>query len=123
MYVIDPGLVQVGSTSFSRDIGRMLESVVFWHLRRQTKEVYYFNENNRECDFVVRMKDKTMQVIQVCWELTHENIDREVNGLIEAMRFFNTENGIIVTANTTDTIRTDLGFITVIPAYEYLSRV
>ncbi len=121
MYVIDPGLVQIGSTSFSRDLGRMLESVVFWHLRRQTKEVYYFNENNSECDFVVRLKDNTMQVVQVCWELTHENINREVNGLVEAMRFFKTENGLIVTANSSDTIRTDLGFISVVPAYEYLS--
>ncbi len=120
-YVIDPGLVQIGSTSFSRNIGCQLESVVFWHLRRQTKEVYYFNENNSECDFVVRLKDNTMQTIQVCWELTPENIDREVNGLVDAMRFFKTENGLIVTANSSDTIRTDLGFISVVPAYEYLS--
>lgn len=28
-YVIDPGLVQIGSTSFSRNLGHLLESVVF----------------------------------------------------------------------------------------------
>lgn len=120
MYVIDPGLVQVGSTSFSRNIGHLLESVVFWHLRRKTKEIYYFNENNKECDFVVRMKDKTMQVIQVCWELTLENQEREISGLLEAMQFFKTDNGIIVPANSTDTIRTELGLVSVMPAYEYL---
>lgn len=120
MYVIDPGLVQVGSTSFSRNIGHLLESVVFWHLRRKTKEIYYFNENNKECDFVVRMKDRTMQVIQVCWELTLENQEREINGLLEAMQFFKTDNGIIVSANSTDTIRTELGLVSVMPAYEYL---
>ncbi|HBK40334.1 MAG TPA: ATP-binding protein [Porphyromonadaceae bacterium] len=120
MYVIDPGLVQVGSTSFSRNIGHLLESVVFWHLRRKTKEIYYFNENNKECDFVVRMKDKTMQVIQVCWELTLENQEREISGLLEAMQFFKTDNGIIVSANSTDTIRTELGLVSVMPAYEYL---
>lgn len=120
MYVIDPGLVQVGSTSFSRNIGHLLESVVFWHLRRKTKEIYYFNENNKECDFVIRMKDKTMQVIQVCWELTLENQEREISGLLEAMQFFKTDNGIIVSANSTDTIRTELGLVSVMPAYEYL---
>lgn len=120
MYVIDPGLVQIGSTSFSRNMGHLLESVVFWHLRRKTKEIYYFNDNNSECDFVVRLKDKTTQLIQVCWELTPENLEREINGLTDAMRFFNTKNALVVTAGSTDTIRTDLDLINVVPAYEYL---
>ena len=120
MYVIDPGLVQIGSTSFSRNLGHLLESVVFWHWRRKTEEIYYFNENDKECDFVVRQKDQTMQVIQVCWELTLENEEREINGLLAAMEYFKTENGIIVTATSSDTIRTDLGFISVIPAHQYL---
>lgn len=120
MYVIDPGLVQAGSTSFNRNVGHLLESVVFWHLRRKTKEIYYFNENNKECDFIVRFKDKTMQIVQVCWELTYENTEREVNGLLDAMRYFKTENGIIVSSNSTDTVQTDLGLISVIPAYQFL---
>lgn len=120
MYVIDPGLVQVGSTSFSRNIGHLLESVIFWHLRRKTREIYYFNENNMECDFIVRFKDKTTQVVQVCWELTLENREREINGLLQAMRYFKTENGLIVSANSTDTIQTDSGLISVIPAYQFL---
>lgn len=120
MYVIDPGLVQVGSTSFSRNFGHLLESVVFWHLRRKTKEIYYFNENNMECDFIVCFKDKTTQIVQVCWELTLENTEREVNGLLDAMRYFKSENGLIVSANSTDTIQTDLGLISVIPAYQFL---
>lgn len=120
MYVIDPGLVQIGSTSFSRNMGHLLESVVFWHLRRKTKEIYYFNDHNSECDFVVRLKDKTTQLVQVCWELTPQNLEREVNGLTEAMRFFNTKDALIVTAGSTDTIRTDLDLINVVPAYEYL---
>mgnify|MGYP003826313111 CR=1 FL=1 len=120
MYIIDPGLVQVGSTSFSDDLGHLLESVVFWHLRRKTKNIYYFNENNKECDFIVRLKDKTAQVVQVCWEITPENEDREVNGLVEAMRYFKTDNGLIVTAASTDTIQTNIGLISVIPAHQYL---
>ncbi len=120
MYVIDPGLVQVGSTSFSRNFGHLLESVIFWHLRRKTKEIYYFNENNMECDFIVRFKDETTRVVQVCWELTLENREREINGLLQAMRYFKTENGLIVSANSTDTIQTDSGLISVIPAYQFL---
>lgn len=37
------------------------------------------------------------------------------------MYFFKIENGLIVTANSKDIIRTDTGFISVVPAYEYLS--
>lgn len=33
-------------------LGYLLEGVVFWHWRRKTKEIYYFNENDKECDFV-----------------------------------------------------------------------
>ena len=55
-----------------------------------------------------------------CWKLTLDSQEREINGLLEAMRFFKIKNGIIVSANSTDTIRTELGFISVIPAYEYL---
>lgn len=76
--------------------------------------------NSKKCDFIVRLKDKTTQFVHVCWELTFENQEREINGLLEVMRFFKTKNGIIVSANSTDTIRTELGFISVIPVYEYL---
>lgn len=122
IYVIDPGFVQIGNTSFSHNLGHLLESIVFWHIRRKTKEIYYFNENDKECDFIIKFKDKTIQVVQVCWELTHENKEREINGLLEAIKFFKTDNGIIVTASSSDTIRTDYGFINVIPAYEYLLK-
>ena len=73
-----------------------------------------------ECDFIVCFKDKTTQIVQVCWELTLENTEREVNGLLDAMRYFKTENGLIVSANSTDTIQTDLGLISVILAYQFL---
>lgn len=122
MYVIDPGLVQIGSTSFSRNLGHLLESVIFWHCRRKTKEIYYFNENGNECDFVVRQKDQITEVLQVCWELTRENEEREVNGLLAAMKYFKTENGVIITAASSDTIRTDSGFISVVPAHQYLLK-
>lgn len=120
MYVIDPGLVQIGSTSFSRNYGHLLESVVYWHLRRQTKDIWYFQENNKECDFVVGLKDKSFRLIQVCWQLNAENEAREVNGLVEAMNFFKTNDAVIVSSDSRDTIHTEAGTIEVIPAWEYL---
>lgn len=123
MYVVDPGLVQIGSTAFSRNYGHLLESVVYWHLRRQTKEIWYFQENDSECDFVVRMKDGIFSVIQVCWELNEGNENREIKGLVEAMKYFDTKNGLIISFDSRDTINTEAGIIEVIPAWDYLLKV
>ncbi len=68
------------------------------HLRRKYKNIYYFKEN-KECDFIVKKKEKITQAIQVCYELNDENKEREIAGLQEAMKKFNLPKGIIVTAN------------------------
>ena len=44
VYSIDTGLVAANSLSFSDDNGRLLENLVFLHLRRSYKEIYYFAE-------------------------------------------------------------------------------
>jgi predicted AAA+ superfamily ATPase len=57
--------------------------------------------------------------IQVCWELTLDNQDREINGLLEALDFFKLSTGYIVTFNTEDIIHTGEKTIKVIPAWKY----
>jgi len=52
VYSIDTGLVAANSISFSDDNGRLLENLVFLHLRRSYSEIYYFSEK-KECDFIV----------------------------------------------------------------------
>ncbi len=39
MYVIDPALIKAGSTLFGKDQGRLLETMVYWELRRQKREI------------------------------------------------------------------------------------
>ncbi|MEI7501634.1 MAG: ATP-binding protein, partial [Bacteroidota bacterium] len=58
VYFIDTGLLSSISVSFNNDDGRKLENMVFWELRRRQKEIYYYNENGKECDFVVCKKNK-----------------------------------------------------------------
>ena len=57
--------------------------------------------------------------MQVYRELTLDNQDREINGLLKAMDFFNTEEGIIITFDTEDIIQTAGKKIDVIPAWKY----
>jgi len=127
VYIADTGLIKTGSVSFSGNNGALLENFVFNSLRIKTgvigstagMDIYYFTgKENRECDFIVDPRGKP-SCIQVCWELTHDNQDREINGLLEAMDFFKLDNGTILTFNTEDIIQTAGKKIIVIPAWKY----
>ena len=119
VYASDTGLINANSGSFTDDLGSRFENLVFLHLRRQFKEIYYFAEKG-ECDFVVSEKGAVKQVLQVCYELTADNLDRELNGLFEAMDFFKLKAGTIVTLHQTDEFERDGKKISVVPAKEYL---
>ncbi len=120
IYFIDNGLQNTITSSFNKDNGRRLENLVFWELRRQQKEIYYYNENGRECDFVVSKNNKIEKLLQVCFELNSDNEDREIGGLLDAMVFFQLEEGTILTFNQRDTIIDKGKRIEVIPVYLYL---
>lgn len=101
VYAIDSGFIQANTISRSSDSGRLLENLVYLHLRQQTKELFYFREKG-ECDFVVMEKGVCKQVIQVCEQLHSENKSREITGLKEAMNFFGLEEGFIYTLDQED---------------------
>ena len=118
VYVIDTGFGDANSLSYSNDIGRLFENSVYLQLRRTYKELYYFREKG-ECDFVVKEKNKVTNAIQVCTEISQETLPREVNGLVEALTFFDLEEGIIITMNQEDEIIQDEKKIHVIPAWKW----
>ncbi|MDZ4203230.1 MAG: ATP-binding protein, partial [Bacteroidales bacterium] len=107
------------SSSMTEDVGRKLENLVFLHLRRKYNELFYFDEKG-ECDFVAMKHGVVAELVQVCYELTPDNLKRELNGLLKAMRFFNMHKATIVTFANSDFIEEDGGEIEVIPAYKYL---
>ena len=122
VYVIDSGLLQVASNSFTDDKGRILENMVFCELQRKRKNLYYFNENGSECDFVVMQNEKFEQVIQVCYEMTPENSKREINGLNNVMDFFKTDKGIILTFNQHDAYMHAGKRVEIIPVWQWLTQ-
>jgi predicted AAA+ superfamily ATPase len=119
VYAIDLGLVDVISSSMTDDLGRKLENLVFLHLRRRYNELYYFDDKG-ECDFVAMKNGNVTELVQVCYELTPDNLNRELNGLIKAMQFFNFIEAKIVTFSTADVIESNGFRIEVVPAYNYL---
>ena len=112
-YAIDHGLARANSVSFSRDMGRILENVVFLHLRRRYKEIFYFRERH-ECDFIVKDRDSSLLALQVCYRLDEDNLRREIKGLQEAMETLGIKKGTIVTLDQED----QMGDIQVIPAWK-----
>jgi hypothetical protein len=101
IYCIDNGFIKTNTVSFSDDHGRLLENMVFMQLRRMSHEIYYFSEKN-ECDFVVFKQKKLVALIQVCWQLDQDNMERELSGLKEAMDYFDLSKGYIITAHQSD---------------------
>jgi predicted AAA+ superfamily ATPase len=118
VYVIDTGFGDANSLSFSNDTGRIFENAVYLQLRRKYKALYYFREKG-ECDFVVKEKNKVTNAIQVCTEVSQENLPREVNGLVEALTFFDLEEGMIITINQEDEIVQNEKKIRLIPAWKW----
>lgn len=121
VYAIDTGLINVNSKSFSGDHGQLLENLVFLHLRRTYKEIFYFSEKG-ECDFVTFDKGTVNDVIQVCYELNPDNLDRELNGLFEALSFFELKSGTIVTLNQSDAFERDGLIAKAVPCHEFFGE-
>lgn len=123
IYFIDNAMAQALSTSFSKNEGRMLENIVFWELRRKFKNIYYFSENNSECDFVLAEKGQVALLLQVCSVLNGENEYREVKGLTTAMGYFSIDTAYIITLNQQDKINTEQGEINVVEVHRFLETL
>jgi len=121
VYAIDPGMPEYVSQKPEQDRGRRLENLIFLHLRRKYKEIYYLDHKGKgECDFLAFKGGVVQEIIQVCYELTPDNMDREVKGIVEAMRYFNYAKATIVTFSQKDKIIVDTYEIEVVPAWEKL---
>lgn len=120
VYVIDNGIRNNNAFYFSEDEGRLLENLVFIELRRRGSELYYFREK-RECDFLIRERTRIVAAIQVSRELGgSSNMERETEGLLEALGRFNLKTGFILTRHQKDIIKRDGFTINITPVWEWL---
>src|SRR3990167_1868228 len=122
IYCIDSAIIDALSFKFSDNFGHLLENIVFLELKRRQQEVYYYHsESGLEVDFIVRDGVKITALIQVWASLDNDNTQaREVNALIEAMNEMKLTTGLILTANTSKTIKKDGKIIHVLPVYQWL---
>ena len=121
VYCIDTGMIQNVTLSANADMGRMLENAVFIELRRRTKNIWYYSEAAFECDFLYGRDVVPENAVQVCYELTRENREREVRGLVETCKKFEGVKPLIVTFNQKDKISYGGMIIEVVPATEFFT--
>jgi len=116
VYLMDTGIYTGNSVSTSENMGRRLENLVFLHLRRKYSQIYYY-KGQGECDFITVEKNIVKKVVQVCQNINDENFEREFNGLYEAMKILEMDEGFIVTFNQSEILEKNGKTIKLIPAH------
>lgn len=118
VYLVDTGFFAANTFLWEEKVEQLLENLVFLRLRIEYSELYYFAENN-SCDFIAFDQDKAVQAIQVTRNLQQDNLETELNGVYEAMDFFELTEGTIITMNQTDRFEKNGKVVEVIPFYNF----
>ncbi len=123
IYTVDHGLATASVWKLSEDYGRLLENIVFIHLRRVSPWIgiyYYMTGKEKEVDFVVSDKNKVTGLIQVCYSLgSKTSREREVSALSQAMEELKVREGFILTYSEEETIDLGKRKIVVKPVWEW----
>jgi len=119
IYCIDTGLIINNGMHFSENSGKILENSIFIELKRLGKEIYYHKDKS-ECDFLIKEGTKIVQAIQVCYLVDNNNKDREIQGLMEAMKEYKLDKGIIITLDQEDKLIVENKEIRLIPAWKWM---
>jgi len=85
VYLYDNGLATALNYTLSEDRGKLLENLVYRHLREMTQEMY-FVRNGWECDFVAFPHGREPLLVQVTSRLDTNNLAREIKGLDAARK-------------------------------------
>ncbi len=118
IFAVDQGLITAVTMASNFDLAAQLETASFAFLRRKSSELFYYRTNDgKEVDFLLLLPDQTMHLYQVCLSLKDEKTRRrEIDALLTAMAEIKLDKGIIITLDEEETISTNAGTISVIPA-------
>ncbi|MBN2768388.1 MAG: ATP-binding protein [Campylobacterales bacterium] len=119
IYAIDNGFKKIYDYAIDKDMSKLYENIVYLHLRRQTKDLYYFKQSH-EVDFYARIEGKEY-LVNVSYTIENEKTrKREIDGLLEAMEYFHLENGYLITKDEESVVKIEGKKTYVLPLYKYL---
>lgn len=85
IYLHDNGFASIAHYAFFQDRGKLLENLVYTHLRRRTEEIYFI-KNGGECDFLAFFRGIPPLAVQVTDHLDENNLERELKGMAIARK-------------------------------------
>ncbi len=119
MYAIDTGFKKIYDYAIDEDISKLYENIVFLHLRRQTKNIYYFKQK-QEVDFYAKLENKKI-LVNVSYQIEDKKTrQREIKGLMEAMEYLNIKSSYLVTQSEDDILEYKDKKIYITPLYKFL---
>lgn len=118
LYLADNGFIPLLSTRAGTDSGWLLENLVAIFLDPLSHTFYYSGRG--ECDFLLLKQKRFVAVIQVAFELNNANYKREIEGLAEAMKFTGLKEGMLLTFDQQDELKTEYGRIIIKPVWKWL---
>jgi len=119
IYSIDHAFKRIVDIPFSPDIGRIYENIVFLELRRKVRELFYV-KGKQEVDFMV-MEEGKPHLINVCYDIEHPGTkEREINGLIEAMKRLKSPEAFLITAEKEETVKVGNKKVQIVPLWKWL---
>ena len=122
IYAVDNGFKKIYDYAIGDDISKLYENIVFLELRRKTKNIYYFKQK-QEVDFYAKLEDKEI-LVSVSYDISDKKTrDREINGLLEAMKYFKLNKAYLITKEQKEDIIIKNKTIYVVPLYKWLVNI
>ncbi len=127
-YVVDNGFITSKAVQHSPNTGKLMENLVFTELVKRGNEsnreiFYYRTRNDREIDFAVKKGTEIVELIQVCYEVSNQDVEqREIKALVEAGKELNVTKLSVLTWNEKRTVEKDGLAIHFKPLWEWLTE-
>ncbi len=119
IYAVDNGFKKMYDYAISEDKSKLYENIAFLHLRRQTKQIYYF-KGDQEVDFYAKLDHEAL-LVNISYEMKEAKTrKREINGLVEAMEYFSMKKAFLITREEKDEIMIEDKKIIILPMVEWL---
>ena len=127
-YVVDNGFITSKAVQHSPNTGKLMENLVFTELVKRgngsNREIFYYRtRNDREIDFAVKKGTEIVELIQVCYEVSNQDVEqREIKALVEAGKELNVAKLSVLTWNEKRTVEKDGLTIHFKPLWKWLTE-
>ncbi len=122
VYAIDVGLRNAVSFRFSKDVGRIYETVAALEIKRRNYEAFYWkNPGQEEVDFVIKENTAIKMLIQVCYDLNDSGIkEKEVGALLKASKELKCGNLLVLTEDYETEEKIDGKVVKFVPLWKWM---